>query len=282
MNGPLKGEELDLLVVCAPCQPFSSQNRNDKTDPRSTLMLKATDFAKALRPKLIFFENVPGIRRATFAPLLNQLKTDLTSLDYGFSEPVEVDAADYGVPQRRSRCIMMAKLGGAPPKIPVPTTPSGKRVTVGAVIRNLPKLISGGADKEDKLHFARHHAEITLKRLDSVPKNGGSRDMLPKDLQLTCHVDHKGHPDVYGRMKWDDVAPTLTTGCTDVTKGRFAHPEDSRAISLREAARLQTIPDTYVFCGSASDIARQIGNAVPVRLVEELAPMLRKAVRGQI
>jgi DNA (cytosine-5)-methyltransferase 1 len=98
---------------------------------------------------------------------------------------------------------------------------------------------------------------------------------LPEYLRLKCHKNHRGHPDVYGRMKWHDVAPTLTTGCTDLTKGRFAHPEDNRAITLREAALLQTFPDTYVFCGSMQGIATQIGNAVPVQFVKEIAPTLR-------
>lgn len=278
-NGPLRGKQLDLLVVCAPCQPFSSQNRKKRADSRSTLMLKAVDFAKVLRPKLIFFENVPGIKRASFAPLLDRLRSELIELGYVLSEPVEVDAADYGVPQRRSRCIMLAKRGGTPPLLPLPTTPSAKRIKVADVIRNLPRLASAEADKNDQLHFARSHRAIALKRLSCIPKDGGSRDALPKDLQLACHVGHKGHPDVYGRMKWDEIAPTLTTGCTDVTKGRFAHPEHNRAITLREAARLQTFPDKYVFYGSARDVAKQIGNAVPIRLVEELALTLRAAIR---
>lgn len=279
LNGPLNGKHVDLLVVCAPCQPFSSQNRKNRADSRATLMLKAIDFAKILRPKLIFFENVPGMKRVNFAPILDRLQTELVHLGYAVTAPAKIDAADYGVPQRRSRCVMMAKRGGTPPNLPSPTTPDGKRVIVADVIHNLPRLATGEGDRNDKLHFARNHSSIALKRLSYIPKDGGSRASLPEDLQLPCHIGHRGHPDVYGRMKWNEIAPTLTTGCTDITKGRFAHPEDDRAISLREAARLQTISDKYSFCGSTSDIARQIGNAVPVRLMEELAPMLRKAIK---
>lgn len=97
-----------------------------------------------------------------------------------------------------------------------------------------------------------------------IPKDGGTRFSLPPELELPCHKGKKAYPDVYGRMSWGDVAPTLTTGCTDVTRGRFMHPEDDRAISLREAARLQTFPDTFAFIGNPSHIAQQIGNAVPV------------------
>jgi DNA (cytosine-5)-methyltransferase 1 len=117
-----------------------------------------------------------------------------------------------------------------------------------------------------------------LDRLALIPKNGGRRFSLPSRLELACHRGHSGHPDVYGRMAWDDVAPTLTTGCTDVTKGRFAHPEEDRAITLREAALLQTFPTSYEFSGNASQIATQIGNAVPVRLISALSPSLKSII----
>jgi DNA (cytosine-5)-methyltransferase 1 len=151
-------------------------------------------------------------------------------------------------------------------------------MSVKMAISDLPQLASGQADAEDTLHFAREHQAIALERLGHIPKNGGSRDALPERLWLACHRDRRGHPDVYGRMRWEDVAPTLTTGCTDLTRGRFAHPRDNRAISLREAARLQTFPDSYRFAGSAKHIAVQIGNSVPVRFIEALVPVLRAAL----
>ena len=159
-------------------------------------------------------------------------------------------------------------------------TPAGHRISVREAIGDLPRLASGQADSDDALHFARKHQPIALERLRHIPKNGGSRTALPDLLRLECHRDHRGHPDVYGRMRWEEVAPTLTTGCTDLTRGRFAHPRDDRAITLREAARLQTFPDNYQFSGSAKAIAAQVGNSVPVRLIEELAPALREALAG--
>jgi DNA (cytosine-5)-methyltransferase 1 len=277
----LEGHDLDLLVVCAPCQPFSSQGRRDRADRRARLIFSAVRFACILKPKLILFENVPGLASERFAEVLDELRRRLSKTDYRIGDPETADAADYGVPQRRQRCILIATREGEPPRLPPPTTPSGNQKTVRSAIKDLPGLRSGQRDGEDSLHFSREHHRITLRRLSHIPKNGGSRFSLPKRLILECHKDYSGHPDVYGRMSWDEVAPTLTTGCTDVTRGRFAHPSQNRAITLREAARLQTFDDSYQFEGTFSDIATQIGNAVPVRLIEEIAPVLRSRIRGR-
>ena len=273
----LQGHDLDLLVVCAPCQPFSSQNRKRGADQRSTLILEAGRFARVLRPKIIFFENVPGL--AAHAELLEKLKQELGK-DYTLGMPERVDAADFGVPQRRVRCIMIATRGAKPPALPEPTTPKGRRATVKQAIGHLPSLRAGEKHDADALHAARKHQEIALRRLAAVPKNGGSRSSLPTNLALACHsaVAANKFSDVYGRMSWNDVAPTLTTGCTDITRGRFAHPRDDRAITAREAALLQTFPETYQFLGNLSEVQVQIGNAVPVKLVEALTPTFRRAI----
>jgi DNA (cytosine-5)-methyltransferase 1 len=272
---------LDLLVVCAPCQPFSSQNKTQHTmGDQLKLILNAIEFAKVFQPNLIFFENVPGITRGKFKYIIENLNDQLKSNGYIVGEPQIVDAADYAVPQRRKRTIMFAAKGCNMPVLPVPITPEGRRITVQNAIGNLPILHSNEADVTDPLHHARKHRPIALDRLAHIPKNGGSRDSLPDYLILKCHRDYKGHPDVYGRMCWGDVAPTLTTGCIDITRGRFAHPSEDRAITLREAARLQTFPDNYQFSGSYSDIATQIGNAVPVRLIESLSPAIINALRN--
>lgn len=136
----------------------------------------------------------------------------------------------------------------------------------GVRSEDLETLSSGENSHLDPYHFARKHTQIALKRMQYIPQNGGDRFSLPPELILPCHKGKKGYPDVYGRMYWDDVAPTLTTGCTDVTRGRFMHPADNRAITLREAARLQTFPDSFIFAGNSGSIAQQIGNAVPVQL----------------
>jgi len=275
----LHDQDLDLLIVCAPCQPFSSQGLKDGADKRARLIFSAIRFARVLRPKIILFENVPGLATARFASVLSELRRRLEKIDYTIGNPEMADAADYGVPQRRQRCILIASRAGVPPGLPAPPTPTGKRKVVRGAIADLPRLKAGESDPNDPLHFSRRHLEITLRRLSHIPKDGGSRCSLPKNLVLTCHREHSGHPDVYGRMWWNRVSPTLTTGCTDVTRGRFAHPEDDRAITLREAARLQTFPDSYWFEGNHSEISTQIGNAVPVRLIEEIVPCLRASLR---
>lgn len=271
----LKNKKLQLLVVCAPCQPFSAQNKKRARDKRAKLILEAIRFARVLKPAAIFFENVPGLAKNKHNRVLTRLKAGLRRLGYRVSKAEKVDAADYGVPQRRQRCIMVAHKGDAAFAMPEPLTPAGKRVTVRRAIGKLARLSSGEKHPRDPLHRARVHSDIAMKRLRLIPKDGGSRSSLPKALALKCHKKGRGHEDVYGRMAWDEVAPTLTTGCTDLTKGRYAHPKDNRAITLREAARLQSFPNHYRFVGSSVDIARQIGNAVPSKFIQVLARPLK-------
>ena len=271
--------QLDLLVVCAPCQPFSNQNRyKGGNDDREKLILEAIRFAEVLHPRIIMFENVPGLGGAKFKSILDELIHALTTIGYKCGKPTRINAADYLVPQRRVRCLFFATKEKDPPQPPLPISPEGKRVTVAAALKGLKSLCSGEKDDSDYLHFARTHKEIALRRLACIPKNGGSRFSLPINLELDCHRGKNGYPDVYGRMRWEDVAPTLTTGCTDITRGRFAHPYDDRAITLREAARLQTFPDDYKFYGNVSEIATQIGNAVPMKLVESIVPAIRQVL----
>ena len=274
----LKGRDLDLLVVCSPCQPFSNQNRNRDDDSRSELILQASRFAKVLRPQIVFFENVPGLGSYEVSAAIAKLRDELESIGYSLSNPSTINCADYGVPQRRLRCVLFATRPKFSVKIPKPTTPDGRRKTVRMAIGNLLPLYSGDKDDTDPLHFARNHQEIALMRMACIKRNGGDRFSLPSELELACHRGKRGYPDVYGRMWWDRVAPTLTTGCTDITRGRFTHPAQDRAISPREAARLQTFPDSYVFEGNGTQVATQIGNAVPPAFVESLAPTLRHAL----
>ena len=274
----LKGSMLDLMVICAPCQPFSSQNKNRNNDPRSRLLIRGGTFVRELKPKVVLVENVPGLASEGNAKLLSEFKKKCGN-EYTFTPSYTIDAADYGVPQRRVRCLLIGVRGGVVPEMPEPITPKGNRVTVRDAIYKLVPLRSGEMDISDPLHVARDHRPIALKRLRAIPKDGGSRSALPQSLELKCHKDNSGYPDVYGRMKWDDIAPTLTTGCTDVTRGLFAHPDDDRAITLREAALLQTFPKKYKFSGSPKVIATQIGNAVPCALIKSLAKTLRKSIR---
>jgi DNA (cytosine-5)-methyltransferase 1 len=279
--GEINGN-LDLLVVCAPCQPFSNRNRNkSKKDERAGLVLDAIRFTGALQPRLVFFENVPGLGKQ---PVFRKLAQGLAKLGYKLSEPRQVDAANFGVPQRRQRMILVA---AKDEKLLQDATNINLvlRRTVRQAIASLPVPPIGIESVwGDALHYARVHAPITIERLSHIPFDGGSRDSLPDHLQLACHkklAKRSLYPDSYGRLKWDAVAPTLTTGCSDLTKGRYAHPEQHRAITLREAARLQSFPDDYLFVGNASQIATQIGNAVPPRMMYGIARTLHAALSSR-
>lgn len=273
------GQRIDLLVICAPCQPFSSQNRFRGDDDREQLIVRALTVAERLNPEMIFFENVPGLASAAYRPILDEVRGKLSYLGYALSEPMVRDAANYGVPQRRRRCIMFAAKKKAAVDAFVRNDIRAPRKTVMQAIADLDALAAGEVSITDPLHRARKHLPIAIERLRNIPKNGGSRTSLPTHLELRCHVGNKhSFSDVYGRMAWSDVAPTLTTGCTDVTRGRYAHPEQDRAITLREAARLQSFPDSYRFNGNMSEIAAQIGNAVPPAMVRAFVPAFRAAL----
>jgi DNA (cytosine-5)-methyltransferase 1 len=277
-SAAVNGRDVDVLIVCAPCQPFSSQNRKRGDDVREQLIVRSLAAVPVLRPKLIFFENVPGLATPTYLPILEELNLALAEQGYCMTSPLVRDAARYGVPQRRRRCVMLAARNTASLHA-FETTPIEQDCrTVRDAIYGLPSLGPGEINPEDHLHRARRHAPIAIERLHHIPLDGGSRRNLPAELELECHRGSRAFPDVYGRMKWDAVAPTLTTGCTDITRGRFAHPQEHRAISLREAARLQTFSDNYIFAGNVAQVARQIGNAVPPAMIAAFAPAFGAAL----
>lgn len=272
-------DKLDLLVVCAPCQPFSSQNKNkNEFDKRRNLVQESQKFIECLEPSLVFLENVPGL---VSSDTFNDYKKWLEVKGYTVIQPMRIDAADLGVPQRRIRAIMIAsKYNKIIEQIKIDKQ---KRISVADAIKNLPIPPVGAENAiNDELHFARKHSTLNLERLKYIPKDGGGRESLPLELQLACHIKTRktSFSDTYGRMRWNDVAPTLTTGCTDLTKGRYVHPEQNRAITLREAARLQSFPDDYLFCGNAGQIAMQIGNAVPPAMMKTLATVLKRALNS--
>lgn len=276
----LSSGQLTVLSVCAPCQPFSKQNRFRNADERASLVLESIRFVGILRPNFLFIENVPGLSQNS--EILNRLVGGFELLGYKVSTPKIVDAVNYGVPQFRKRFILLGTIFNVELDIPETThaspevaARSGKSpwLTVKDAFSSLPNLGSGEKSENDPLHRARNHTPLSLERLRNIPFNGGSRDSLPVELQLACHRNGKnvGYHDVYGRMDFYQPSNTLTTGCTNFTKGRFAHPTSDRAITPREAARLQTFPDSYQFYGNYEQISTQIGNAVPVKLAEAFA-----------
>jgi len=263
-----------LLVGCAPCQPFSilrheeyDDNGNVKPHKSVNLLIEFGKFVKSLLPAHILVENVPGLK-GKGSEVLDNFKNMLSSNGYLYAEKI-VYAKDYGVPQNRRRYILIASRIFCPS---IPAATHGKGLlpykTVRQVIGKYPAIVAGEESEAVPNHKCANLKPLLLERLRHTPHDGGSRTDWPDRLVLNCHKDFHGHTDVYGRMKWDEPSPTLTVKCFSISNGRFGHPEQDRAISLREAAALQTFPDSYVFDGSVQEIGRQIGNAVPVLLAK--------------
>lgn len=254
----LQTGDLDLLAACPPCQGFSRLRYNNKAcrlnDPRNQLIDEIRKFVEVLLPKVVMIENVPGLERYS---RFKSLVTFLRRLEFNVTwTTVNID--DFGVPQRRRRLVLLASRLG---EIQILVPPSKKKT-----VRDAISITSHPHFNNDPLHnMKRNHSEKTNKIISLIPLDGGSRKDLPKDLTSHCHLECDGFYDVYGRMKWDDVAPTITSGCINPSKGRFLHPSENRTISLREAALLQTFPKNYFFCLSDGlyAVAALIGNAFP-------------------
>ncbi len=269
--------ELSLLAGCPPCQGFSSLRTKNATssvdDERNDLVFQMLRLVEELLPKSVLIENVPGLARD---PRIKKVLKKLKELGYHIdNETLQVhDISQYGVPQRRKRMILMC---GLEKKIPFAPKNKNKK-TVKGIIGNLHTPGTGN----DPLHdYPVKRTEKVKKMISLIPKNGGSRKDLPKEYWLPCHLKYpNGFRDVYGRMKWESVAPTITGGCINPSKGRFLHPEENRAITLREAALLQTFPKNYKF---PTDIARDkialmIGNALPPAYIKKQAEMIKQAI----
>jgi DNA (cytosine-5)-methyltransferase 1 len=270
--------ECTLLFGCPPCQGFSVMRQGSAQIPadfvRNELPNEYLRLVRSIRPRHIAFENVPGMVAGRWAPRFAALLQDLQDAGYECVWDI-VDAVDFGVPQYRKRLLLIGSRVGQP-RLPVATHGPGRAYphrTVRDAIGILSALESGESDETDPLHRARRHADIAIRRLRAIPEGGARRD-LPKKLQLDCHKDHNGHNDVYGRMRWDSPAPTLTSGCTNVTRGRFGHPDQARAITLREAMLLQTFPKDATLVGKEGTQALQVGNAIPTRLAEAVADIV--------
>ena len=269
----LKKGELDLLAGCPPCQGFSTirtlNGGKRIRDGRNKLILEFQRFVEELLPKAVMMENVPGLRKNN---LFKKLCKKLEDLGYTVNHDV-LDAADYGVPQRRRRLIMLAGRDG---EIVFAKKARCKRTVLDA-IGNLPLAGTSG----DKLHDLPERRSEKVKRLiKRIPKDGGSRKDLGKRSQLKCHKKCDGFKDVYGRMAWNKVAPTITSGCTNPSKGRFLHPEEDRSISLREASLLQTFSKSYRFDveDGKGTIARLIGNAIPPRFIKRHSLVVKDCI----
>jgi DNA (cytosine-5)-methyltransferase 1 len=258
--------EIDLLAGCPPCQGFSTLKTLNGSiqvrDKRNDLIFEYLRFVRETRPKAIMLENVPGLASDK---RMTKLSKALEELGYKCRFEV-LDAQEFGVPQRRRRLILVGSLYGH--------VGFGKRTikpkTVWQALRGLTKR-----KQNDPLHDvkASKRSDRIIKLISLIPKNGGSRSSLPARMKLRCHRQSTGFKDVYGRMAWSKVAPTITTGCVNPSKGRFLHPIANRAITLREAAILQSFPRSYFFSLEKGKfaVAALIGNALPPEFIRRHA-----------
>jgi DNA (cytosine-5)-methyltransferase 1 len=269
--------DLQLLAGCPPCQGFSRlTTRNGKRRPRdwrNDLIVEFLRFVRVLRPQSVMLENVP---RLAADRRFKRFRSEIRRLGYRDSHRV-LDVSLFGVPQRRQRLIYVASRG-----LDLVELKDRSRKRVRTVRDTIGRMPVPGKSRDWLHDLPERRSPRVLKVIKAIPRNGGNRLALPPALSLKCHRRHDGFRDVYGRMKWQAPAPTITSGCSNPSKGRFLHPTQNRAITLREAALLQGFPARYRFVKSHGKeaIALMIGNALPPPFVTYHARHLLMQLRG--
>ena len=268
-----------VFAGCSPCQ-FWSKIRTDKTKSEQTahLLKQFQKFIRYFRPGFVVVENVPGLYKRTEESVLPNFLKFLSQQGYKWSDGI-INANHYGVPQNRIRYLLIASRLGAPTALPMATL--NERLTVQEFIgveNGFPPISAGHRDETPFIHTTAALSKDNLQRIALTKKSGGDRSAWKDNeaLQIAAYEGKdKIFRDVYGRMYWDRPAPTITTRFNSFSNGRFGHPEENRAISLREGATLQTFPKDYRFFGSSiNSVARQIGNAVPPELAKRVGEHL--------
>lgn len=281
-----KDSKVKILVGCAPCQPFSSYTfkNKEKDNDKWGLLYHFSRLIKETKPDIVSMENVAQLLNFKKAPVFDDFISDLKRQGY-FVHFEIVNCPDYGMPQNRKRLVLLASKLGEIKLIEKTHTPENY-VTVQDTIGKLPEINDGEICKDDWMHQARKLDPINKRRIKSTPYGGGWKDW-PEELMLACHKKDSGktYSSVYGRMKWEEPSPTITTHCVGYGNGRFGHPVQDRAISLREAALLQTFPMEYKFFDEKEQtstvmMARQLGNAVPVRLGEIIGKSIKEHLKN--
>lgn len=302
----IKEDDIYLLAGCPPCQSFSRQNpdnKNKTVEERKKLLFEFLRIIEEIMPPFLLMENVPGIESEYNKVILDEFLERLRRHYLVITDIL--NAADYGVPQLRKRFVLHAvrldiheELKQCGFEFTLPKATHNRKGeaglqpwrTVREAIGDLPPIRAGEEYVDDNgiifNHKCANLSETNIKRIQIIRKNGGSRDGLPEDLTLKCHKKKdkegnifSGHSDVYGIMDADKPSPTMTGGCLCYSKGRYGHYAQDRAISIREAARLQTFPDDFIFSNSLTAAALQIGNAVPIDLVKASGYILKQAIK---
>jgi DNA (cytosine-5)-methyltransferase 1 len=271
-----KNDDSLIMIGCSPCQHWTKINtEKEKSELSKNLLLDFTRFVKYYKPGYVVIENVPGIELNPEDSGLQKFLSFLKRNNYKFTKEI-IDMSKYGIPQKRIRFVLLATRN----KIDI-FLPNKKNVTntLKDIIKKLPVIRAGSINKKNKLHRSMKLSDINKKRLKLTPKNGGTRSAWKDDPELQIEA-YKGKDnifrDVYGRMKWDAPASTITTRFNSISNGRFGHPSQNRAISLLEGVLLQTFKKSYSFFGkSDSIIAKQIGNAVPPLFAKHLAKSIK-------
>lgn len=272
----LANASVSLLVGCAPCQPFSAHNRKFGKEPDCSLVHEFARLIQEAQPDCVSMENVPGLaKHQAFTDFVQTLER------FGYQhDSAVVNCSDYGVPQKRQRLVLLASRHG---EIRVPSART-ERGTVREFIYNLPPIEDGEVSHRDPAHITVPLTDLNKQRIRQSKPGGSWRDW-DDALVSECHRSSY-YPAPYGRMAWDDIAPTITTQFCYYSTGRFGHPEQDRAISVREGALLQTFPIDYELVEAGKPIivrnaARQIGNAVPVNLAEAIGDSVMKVLNAR-
>ena len=283
--------KIDVVIGGPPCQGFSQKGkRKTINDERNFLFKHYVEVVKFVKPKYFVMENVPNLLTAEKGFFLNEIKGLFKGYGYSIRYGI-LNAADYGVPQNRRRAIIIGKYLATPPELPLPCK---QKVTIWDAISDLAYLESGEgefeqeyrnspkSDYEKKMrkgskilynHMATKHSALALERLSSIPPNAG-KEVLPKE-----HITKSVYSGTWSRMKQNDVAVTITTRFDTPSSGKFTHPFLNRAITVREAARLQSFPDTFKFIGSKMSQMKQVGNAVPPLLARKIARVIMHDIK---
>ncbi len=267
-----------ILIGCAPCQGFTAHRKKnwDQPDERNDLIEAFTDIALTIKPDCVIMENVPELLSKKYWHHFQYFQKRMSENGYIVKQSIH-NAAAYGVPQERFRAIVVAMRKKF--YLPVDRLHRDEFKTVRNAIGDLNEVRAGEVCSNDTLHKSANHKPSTIEVIKSVPLNGGSR---PEGVGPKCLQGFKGFADVYGRLSWDKPSITITHYARNPASGRFVHPEQHRGLSMREAARLQSFPDGFIFLGSSDDIYRQIGEAVPPLLSTAVASTVYANLKDEV